>query len=292
MRCAVGDGLLQAFDDVDVGLGVVKVPRPGFGRLGILDFGSRSSSWQERTACVLILENILVEVQRILLGFGLTLWDGSRLTILPIKATIILVLGAILCKVLIEEITTARNVKLCEPRTILDRCVLFAAWSTHSTLPAFQALPRLRYVLANELIEPLMIEFDGVGVVTTIVSHLFVASACLFVEDRLCRMPLLRQSLSSVEYSLVRLSLDFLLDGLAWYVSPLRIRVGLLVLLFVAIQSTTRRVLARACSVQGLLVRFEQLLLFFHSMLEGNVAKNLVDFGRLALCCVGCLLDP
>lgn len=100
--------------------------------------------------------------------------------------------------------------------------MLFAVGSTQAALSAFQTLSRFRDVFANELIEPLMIEFDGVGVGAAVVSCLFfVSTSSLFVQGRLRGIPLLRQPLSCVEYSLVGLSLDFLLGWLAWYVSSL-----------------------------------------------------------------------
>lgn len=90
-----------------------------------------------------------------------------------------------------------------------------------------------------------MIEFDGFGAGAAVVSCLLFVSTCsLFVQRRLRGIPLLRQSLSCVEYSLVGLSLDFLLDWLAWYICSRQILVEQLVLLFSTIQSPSRRVLS------------------------------------------------
>ena len=92
MSLAISDGLLQALDDVDVGLGVVEVPCFGSGGLSLLDFGGLPGAFQEWAAFIFLFSCILFEVPSILLVFGVALWKSDTLIILSVRPNHIFVL--------------------------------------------------------------------------------------------------------------------------------------------------------------------------------------------------------
>lgn len=202
---SIGDSLLQALDNVDIGLCIVQEPRFRRAWLFLIDLCTLCSALEWRTAFSFRLVGRCSDYHRlisfdIVFAGKISYWKSQ-----------VLLISTIIGHFYIREVTFAAGQMLRPPRHFVDWCALLAPGATHSPLPAAQALFRPRYVLAYELIEFLKIELDGIGVAAPILSWLLLGFAC--ASPLLCshgRVPLLSKSLSGVQQSLIGLSFHFL----------------------------------------------------------------------------------